>query len=468
MGSKTAVLWFRQDLRLTDNPALIHALKAGYSIIPVFVLDDKNAGPWAHGGASRWWLHHSLLALNNTLEGRMLFRRGDARDIIPEIARETSTQAVFWNRCYEPWRIARDKEVKDALNVECKSFNASLLWEPWTVTKNDGTPYKVFTPYYRKGCLKTEPPQAQPAPNDIHYAPHKAETGSLDDLDLLPEIKWYAQMEEFWTPGEAGAKERLADFIENGLSGYKTGRDLPAAENVSRLSPHLHFGEISPREVWHTARAYAATQSIPPADIDCFCSELGWREFSAYLLYHFPRITWDNLNTKFDDFPWREDADNENLRRWQKGQTGIPIVDAGMRQLWQTGWMHNRVRMIVASLLVKNMLIHWRRGAEWFWDCLVDADLASNSASWQWVAGCGADAAPYFRIFNPVTQGEKFDPAGEYIRRYVPELAGVPDKYIHQPWTAPSPPADYPTPIVDLKISRALALEAFKEIKNSG
>lgn len=467
MANSPALLWFRQDLRLHDNPALRHALADGYGVIPVYILDDENAKGWAMGGASRWWLHQSLSALNTDLGGRLVFRVGKADEILPRLVQETGAQAVFWNRCYEPWRIARDKTIKAALKDEglsVETFNAAQLWEPWTVLKDDGTPYKVFTPYYRKGCLKTEPPAPAPRPDTISYADHGADCRHLDDLKLMPRIKWYKEMAAFWQPGEAGAQDRLSAFIEEGLRGYKDGRDRPDQAHVSRLSPHLHFGEISPRAVWHTVREAAAVEAIPERDIDCFCSELGWREFSTYLLYHMPKITWDNLQPKFDVFPWDE-SESEELARWQRGLTGIPIVDAGMRQLWQTGWMHNRVRMVVASLLVKNLLIHWRKGEEWFWDTLVDADLGSNAASWQWVAGSGADATPYFRIFNPVTQGEKFDPHGDYVRAFVPELRDVPDKYIHKPWEAPQPPADYPSLIVDLKGSRARALKALESTK---
>lgn len=460
--AKTALLWFRQDLRLADNPALNYAVENGYTIIPIFILDDENAGMWKRGGASRWWLHQSLEALNVSLGGRMVFRAGDATQIIPAIIKETKAEAVFWNRCYEPWRTRRDKQIKETLDIEAQSFNASMLWEPWTVLKDDGTPYKVFTPYYRRGCLKTEPPEPAPAPKKIAYADFK-NTGALSDLALTPSIHWHEEMAEVWQPGEAGALARLETFLEDGLKGYKEDRNRPDFENVSRLSPHLHFGEISPRLVWHRSKIAGVAQHLEN-DLDCFHSELGWREFSTYLLYHFPGLPWDNLNKKFDGFDWA-DHDSEELQRWQRGQTGIPIVDAGMRQLWRTGWMHNRVRMIVASLLVKNMLIHWHQGATWFWDTLVDADLANNSASWQWVAGCGADAAPYFRIFNPVTQGQKFDPNGDYIRRFVPELAEMDTKYIHAPWESPNPPAAYPAPIVDLKTSRERALEALAKTK---
>lgn len=469
MTSKTCILWFRQDLRLQDNPALKAAVDAGYSIVPVYILDDENADAWKLGGASRWWLHNSLNSLNENLDGNFVFRSGKADDVLPALVKEIGADAVYWNRCYEPWRIDRDKGIKSALKddgTEVETFNGSLLWEPWQVLKQDETPYKVFTPYYRKGCLKTTPREPMGTPKDISFATHNVSKGSLDDLNLMPDIEWYKDMDDFWDVSEKGAHDRLNTFLEDGLQTYKENRNRPDFENVSRLSPYLHHGEISPHQVWHIARAYAHTNSIPESDIDCFCSELGWREFSYYLLYHFPKITWENFQEKYNAFPWIAQESND-LERWRRGQTGIPIVDAGMRQLWQTGWMHNRVRMVVASLLVKNMLVHWHRGEEWFWDTLVDADLASNSASWQWVAGSGADAAPYFRIFNPVTQGEKFDPNGDYIRKYVPELESFDTRYIHKPWQSPNPPANYPAPIVDLKESRERALEALQSTKQS-
>lgn len=471
---KTAIIWFRQDLRLHDNPALMHAITNGYAIIPVYILDDENAAEWKMGGASRWWLHQSLLCLSESLDGRMLFFKGKAEDILPALIKDSGVEAIFWNRCYEPWRIHRDKNIKSALKengIEVQTFNASLLWEPWDIKKNDGTPYKVFTPYYRKGCLQGKEPDAPLAkPDTIHFTDYSGEN-DLSALGLMPDIHWYESMADFWRPGEAGAQERFATFLEDGIKGYKEGRNFPDQENVSYLSPHLHFGEISPRMIWHEAQARGMQAGLE-SDMDCFCSELGWREFSHSLLYHNPEMPEKPLQSKFAGFPW--DRNDNALKAWQTGQTGIPIIDAGMRQLWQTGWMHNRVRMIVASFLVKNLRIHWREGENWFWDTLVDADLANNAASWQWVAGCGADAAPYFRIFNPVTQGEKFDSAGEYVRRFVPELSEMPDKYLHKPWEAPpfilaqagvTLGKTYPFPITDLKQSREEALEAFKTLR---
>ena len=463
--------WFRQDLRLNDNPAL-HTAAARGKILPVYILDDVNAGTDAMGGANRWWLHHSLQSLNQSLDGKLAFYKGDARKILLEIVEKHNATAVYWNRCYEPWRIARDKGIKESLQnsgIEAHSFNGSLLWEPWEIRKNDGTPYKVFTPFYRNGCLNAVPPR-NPLPKPEHLQLINNPTAlNLESLALRPKIRWDKQLEPHWKVGENAAHDQLYAFLNGGIENYKQGRNFPAKSNVSRLSPYLHFGEISPHQAWYTARALG-----DDTNIDSFCSELGWREFSYRLLYQFPELPRKNLQSKFNAFPWRDD--DAALKRWQRGQTGYPIVDAGMRELWKTGYMHNRVRMIVASFLVKNLLLDWRHGERWFWDCLVDADLANNSASWHWVAGCGADAAPYFRIFNPVTQGQKFDPDGTYTRQFLPELKHLPDKYLFSPWAAPESVLQkagiligktYPAPMVDIKNSRALALEAFSSLRTS-
>ncbi|MCR9137553.1 MAG: DNA photolyase family protein [Alphaproteobacteria bacterium] len=473
MSDPVAIMWFRQDLRLADNPALSRAARNG-SVLPIYILDDENAASQAMGAASRWWLHHALDKLNSDLHGALRFYRGRADDILPRLIDTHGASLVCWNRCYEPWRIARDKDIKTALvndGVVVDSDNGSLLWEPWEVLKKDGTPYRVFTPFYRRGCLGAAPPRKPlPAPQSMKLVDARdAMAVPLDDLELLPEIRWDRPLEPHWTIGEDGARRQLDAFLSDGLSNYKEGRNFPARENVSRLSPHLHWGAISPHQVWH-----AAATMEPSADLDHFRSELGWREFSHALLYHFPDLPTANLQSSFDRFAWRSDPDR--LRCWQRGQTGVPIVDAGMRELWQTGYMHNRVRMIVGSFLVKNLLLHWRDGARWFWDCLVDADLANNSASWQWIAGCGADAAPFFRIFNPVLQGKKFDPDGRYTRRFVPELANMPDAHLFSPWGAPEDVREtagvqlgttYPRPIVDLRRSREDALSAYRQINQS-
>lgn len=470
MSEPINILWLRQDLRIQDNPALNAALADGKTM-PIYILDSVNSDEYDMGGASRCWLHHSLQSLNESLNGKLKIFKGDPKTIIEVITAHHSIKGIYYNRCYEPWRIKRDTEIKQYFTdsgVGVNSFNGSLLWEPWEVLKSDQTPYRVFTPFYRKGCLNATPPRQTLADPELSNLTTLAvDDIALDELKLLPTRGWGRNMMVSWQPGEAGAHDRLHRFVNDGLKQYKKGRDFPALESVSRLSPYLHFGELSPNQAWHAARSMGDSDNI-----EHFCSELAWREFSYSLLYFNPELPKENLQTKFDSFPWLENE--EHLKAWQRGQTGIPIVDAGMRELWQTGYMHNRVRMIVGSFLIKNLLLHWHHGERWFWDCLVDADLANNSAGWQWVAGCGADAAPYFRIFNPVTQGQKFDPHGEYTKRYVPELIDMPDKYLFNPWEAPRDVlvaanvrlgTNYPKPIIDLKASRERALEAFQTLK---
>lgn len=466
---KRAIHWFRQDLRLSDNPALTKATTHG-SILPIYILDEENAGEYTMGGASRWWLHHSLKSLNASLGDTLSVYKGHPNDILNDLITRFNVEAVYWNRCYEPWRINRDTNIKERLKtakIAVHTYNGSLLWEPWNIKKKDKTPYKVFTPFYRKGCLKADiPREPLPKPEDANYVLDQAHIG-IDQLGLLPKINWGSQLGLHWEIGEAGACKRFKTFMDEGRYYYKEGRNLPAKAYVSRLSPYLHLGEISPNQLLHAVRHLGNDKHI-----DHFCSELGWREFAYSQLYYNPELPRKNLQSKFDNFPWVKNVDY--LRAWQKGQTGVPMVDAGMRELWQTGYMHNRVRMIVASFLVKNLRLHWHHGERWFWDTLVDADLANNSASWQWVAGCGADAAPYFRIFNPVKQGQKFDPDGSYIRKYIPKIAALPDKYLFSPWEAPEfileragikLGSTYPKPIVDLKQSREAALEAFQSLK---
>lgn len=481
---RTNLVWLRQDLRLRDNPALYDACNNG-AVIPVYILDDTNSGDWAMGGASRWWLHHSLQALSASLGDRLLVLKGDPLTLIPRLVKTLKVDDVYWNRCYEPWRINRDSLLKKQLNdngTVVYSSNGSLLWEPWRILKDDQTPYRVFTPFYRRGCLKAEPPaQPLPAPRQLKQAVVDATThgdwlsgrsgqAGIDQLGLLPTIPWDRTMTATWQIGESAAWQRLQQFLDTGLDGYKDGRNFPARPKVSRLSPYLHFGEISPRQVWHEAQSAGAAGGLEN-DLDTFLSEIGWREFSYSLLYHNPELPRKAIQKRFNDFPWQ--TNTERLRAWQQGRTGMPLVDAGMRELWQTGYMHNRVRMVVGSYLVKNLLLHWHEGEDWFWDCLVDADLPNNSASWQWIAGCGADAAPYFRVFNPVLQSRKFDKDGDYLRQYLPELASLPDKHIHAPFEAPadvlrsagvSLGENYPNPVVDLKASREAALAAFKSL----
>ncbi|HKJ53689.1 MAG TPA: deoxyribodipyrimidine photo-lyase [Gammaproteobacteria bacterium] len=468
-----SLVWFRRDLRISDNPALRAAAAAG-PILPVYILDDLSPGAWSMGAASRAWLHRSLQSLDRSLNGGLRYFTGDAAEVIAALVAALSIRAVYWNRCYEPWCSRRDTQIKAALaaaGIEVESFNASLLWEPWQVRKPDGDPYRVFTPFYRKGCLSREAPREPLAPPDELPISGITTAGNrpLDGLELLPRENWHCELTERWQIGEPAAQLRLEEFCETTLANYRDGRDYPALEATSRLSPNLCFGEISPHQAWH--RAEQAAMHEDGDGPGHFQRELAWREFSYHLLYHFPELPEKNFNRRFDAFDWRDNP--EGLEAWKRGLTGFPIVDAGMRELWQTGYMHNRVRMIVASFLIKNLGIHWRAGEDWFWDCLVDADLANNSASWQWVAGSGADAAPYFRIFNPLLQSEKFDPAGEYLARYCPELAGLPPKLRHRPWDASAAElrragielgADYPRPILDLKTTRERALRSFKAL----
>ena len=477
----TAILWFRRDLRVSDNPALEAAVATGRPVLPVYILDDDDAGDWRPGGASRWWLHGSLAALGSALErhsNELVLRRGSAATVLAALVEETDASHVFWNRRYEPWAKARDEEIKSMLKasgVDAQSFNGSLLREPWEVQTKAGAPYKVFTPYWRALRALGEPPAPSPAPEDILAPAQRPESDGLDSWELRPTTPdWAAGLRETWQPGEDSAQTRIAAFAEDIVFSYREARDLPGVAGTSRLSPHLHFGEISPRQIWQSVVSSALThfRDPMPKGVETYLSEIAWREFSYHLLFHFPKLPHEPLRPQFAGFDWEDDP--EGLGRWQRGETGYPIVDAGMRELWTTGWMHNRVRMIVASFLIKDLLIHWREGAAWFWDTLVDADLASNSASWQWVAGSGTDAAPYFRVFNPTLQGAKFDPEGDYVRRWVPEIASLPNKLIHAPWTA-SPleladagltlGADYPMPVVDHGFARTRALERLKRLK---
>jgi deoxyribodipyrimidine photo-lyase len=474
------VVWFRQDLRLQDNPALSAALQRGRPVLPVFILDEVGEGEWPAGGAARWWLHHSLAALDASLRARgsrLVLARGESGAVLRELIRESGADAVYWNRRYEPAVMARDRELKAALaaeGVEAKSFNAALLFEPHTVRNKTGGPFQVFTPFWRHcQTLAVELPVKLPAGN-LPGGEFLPRGKNLAELGLLPAMRWDAGLAAAWTPGEAAAMKRLRKFLAQSVEAYAARRDRPELDGTSALSPHLHFGEIGPRQIWAAVRALSKDSGVFPASrgAQVFLSEVGWREFAHHLLYHFPRTPAAPLREEFVRFPWRKDAGH--LRAWQRGRTGYPIVDAGMRQLWQTGWMHNRVRMIVASFLVKHLRLSWQEGAAWFWDTLVDADLANNTLGWQWTAGCGADAAPYFRIFNPMLQGVKFDPEGAYVRRWLPELARVPADYIHRPWEAPGDVLaragvmlgrDYPQPIVDHGEARAAALAALQEIK---
>jgi len=481
---KSTLLWFRQDLRLQDNPALRAAVERGGAIVPVFVLDDAAEGRWAPGGASRWWLHHSLASLDGALRERglrLILARGDTDSALRALIDETGADAVYWNRRYEPAAIARDSRLKagfTAAGIEAKSFNASLLHEPQTIANKQGKPFQVFTPYWRH-CLSL--PVAAPVKAGVSAPPAPArwpKSLELDALGLLPRIPWAAGLRDTWTPGEAGAAKRLRTFVASAMEAYSDRRNLPGVTGTSMLSPHLHFGEIGPRQI-HAAVAAVGRESgvFPPSKgAAVFLSEVGWREFAHHLLYHFPHTPEQPLREDFARFPWADDPHGHKLHAWQRGRTGYPIVDAGMRELWHTGWMHNRVRMIAGSFLVKHLRLPWQQGAAWFWDTLVDADLAANTLGWQWTAGCGADAAPYFRVFAPVLQGRKFDADGAYVRRWVPELARLPVEFLHAPWEAPDDVRrradvrlgeNYPPPIVDHAVARSEALAAFKALRGA-
>lgn len=470
MSNDINILWFRKDLRLMDNPALVEA-NLNAEIIPIFILDDTNPEENKMGAASRVWLYHSLKSLNISLQKKINFYSGDPVKIISELINNYNINGVYWNRCYEPWEIRRDKKIKDLLKikkVKAKSFNGSLIREPWEVLKEDQTPYKVFTALYKKAYLNSDiKVEVINEPTKINYSTKIFSSNTLDTLKLLPNLSWADNIIKYWQVGEKNAHLKMTEFFKKGIDDYKEGRNFPFKKNVSRLSPHIHFGEISPKQLWVKAKSIGSNKNT-----EHFVSEICWREFSYYLLYHFPNLPKDNLQKKFNNFPWKEN--NYYFDSWKKGKTGYPIIDAGMRELYETGYMHNRVRMIVASFLVKNLLIHWHKGERWFWDCLFDADLANNSASWQWVAGSGADAAPYFRIFNPVTQGIKFDVDGQYTKQYVPELKDMPNKYLFSPWEAPDDVlnkanvvlgGNYPKPIIDIKESREKALYSFSLIK---
>ena len=469
----TTIVWFRRDLRLNDNPAWNHAIREGGSIIPVYIHCPKEERPWQRGGASNWWLHHALNDLDQQLEkhGLKLIIR-DAKSTgqaLETIIRETGSDAVYWNRCYEPIMVKRDKKLKQTLedaDIETHSFNGSRLLDPLKITNKSGKPFQVFTPFW-KHCREID--VAAPQTDSLEKSePADISGDDLDSLDLLPDIPWHKGMEEFWTPKRAGAMELLEKAAAKSKT-YETQRDIPEEDGTSRLSPYLHFGQISPREFFHHIRSHAPDKE--KADLGIL-RQLYWREFSAHLLFHFPHSQDHALKPEYEQFPWK--FDESLLRAWQKGKTGFPIVDAGMRQLWHTGWMHNRVRMIAGSLLVKHLLQPWQEGARWFWDTLVDADLPNNSMGWQWVGGSGADASPYFRIFNPIIQGQKFDPKGAYVRKWCPELAELPDEHIHTPWEAEPLELkaagielgkDYPAPIISHKEGRQRALDAYAEFK---
>ena len=464
-----AIVWFRQDLRVADQAALRAASAGGRPVLPVYVLDDESAGPWAMGGASRWWLHHSLLSLRSALEDRgapLVLRRGKAADVLPGLMAEVGATEIHAGRMHEPWGRAVKGELERSLPPGAlRLHRTATLFDLDAVRTKTGGSYGIYTPFARSLRARGEPPPPEPAPERLAAIDPPA-SDRLDDWRLLPTVPdWAGGMREAWRPGTEAAQARLATFIERAVHGYDVGRNLPGQDGTSMLSPHLHWGEISPGQVWHAARAGDEHSK----GLDTYLNEILWREFSAYLLWHNPHLPEQPLRPRFAKLPTRDKP--AELHAWEHGRTGVPIVDAGMRQLWRLGWMHNRVRMIAASFLVKHLLLPWQAGEAWFWDTLVDADLASNAASWQWIAGCGIDSQPFFRVFNPVSQGQKFDPDGGYVRRWVPELAGMPDRWLHAPWTAPDAVLekagvrlgqDYPSPVVDLSAGRQRALEAYR------
>lgn len=468
------LLWFRQDLRLQDNSALRAAMEAHRPLLAVYILDDEGEGVWVPGAASRWWLHHALADLDAQLKkagGTLILRKGESLKVLRQLVEQTGAKGVYWNRRYEPHIVERDKEIKAALrsgDLEIKSFNSALLHEPHQIKKKDGTPFKVFTPYW-KHCLKK--PKEDPVKIDlkkVEFTFSGIRSDRLDDWNLLPDLDWDSGFYDAWEPTSAGGRQLLSKCVSDKLSVYHTSRDILDKDATSKLSPYLHFGQIGPRQIW---AAMTDSQAVGKGR---FLAEIGWREFSFHLLYHYPQTPLKPLRPEFQDFPWEKDA--QLLEVWQKGQTGFPVVDAGMRQLWQTGWMHNRARMITASFLVKHLLQPWRTGAHWYWDTLVDADLASNTQGWQWTAGCGADASPYFRVFNPILQGRKFDGEGDYVRRWVPELAKLPNRCIHTPWEADQSDLqaagvvlgeNYPHPVIGHTEGRNRALKAYEFFKAS-
>lgn len=467
-----AIVWFRNDLRLADNPALHAALDAGYAPIPVYIHAPDEEGDWVPGAAAEAWRHHSLAALDAALRkrgSRLRFFHSPTLQTLQSLAAACNAEAVFWNRRYEPAIEKRDTAIKAALKhqgLRAESHNGALLFEPWQIATKQGGPYKVFTPFWRAGNAALHLPMLHDAPATLPKVDDGPRGLSLDTLKLLPPLGWDAGFWAHWQPGECGARAALDVFADGALRDYRQERDRPDHIGTSRLSPHLHFGEIAP---WRIAAVLLSLRTPRLAEeIDGYLRQLGWREFAHHLLHHFPQTTEQNLNPRFADFPWAKVSPSMR-EAWHHGRTGVPIVDAGMRQLWQTGWMHNRVRMIVGSYLCKHMRYHWREGARWFWDTLVDADLANNTLGWQWIGGTGADAAPYFRIFNPVTQAEKFDPDGAYITRWLPELSKLPPALRFAPWTDPLTLAryapDYPRqPIVDLAAGRLAALDAYRRI----
>lgn len=472
---RIALVWLRRDLRLTDNPSLRYALDNADAVIPVYIHAPEEDGPWAPGAATLWWLHHSLTAHAEKLAkrgNRLIVRRGGSLTQLRELISQTGATLLVWSRLYDPVPMARDQAIERELadDIEIHTTNSSLLFEPGSVLNGEHKPYRVFTPYWRNAATTLDQVDTPwRAPKSLHAPSTWPQSLSITELDLLPTIDWASGFAADWEPGEAGALRQLKTF-QTDIAAYGVARDRPDQDGTSRMSPHLHFGEIGPRQIVAQLRGEDHRSS---AASDVYLRQIGWREFAHQLLFHFPETTDKPLDARFERMTWSRSR--VPLLAWQRGRTGYPLIDAGMRQLWQTGWMHNRVRMIVASFLIKNLQHHWLEGARWFWDTLVDADLANNTMGWQWTAGCGADAAPYYRIFNPMLQSERYDPQHRYIRKWVPELAQLPDKWIHEPWTASNEVLaaagvilgkNYPRPIIDFKVSRDAALAGYQRIRN--
>jgi len=464
-----AIVWFRRDLRLADNPALDQARKRYRRVLPVYIHDPDADGDWAPGAAARWWLHHALVDLDARLRERgaaLYCQAGAAGEVLAGLVERTGAAAVYWNRLYEPARVERDAAIKKSLKsagVEARSLRGSVLFEPWELLREDDAPYKVFTPFFKRMQRTWRTAATVPEPRQLTIPDNLPEGRSVDSLALEPRHSWTESLARHWEIGELAARRRLKGFIDQAVGDYPDRRNRPDSVGTSRLSPYLHWGQISPRQA---VEALTPSGELPLGKgALSFVRELAWREFSIALLYHWPNLDQTPMQPKFHNFPWRKPAEYaEDLIAWQRGATGVPLVDAGMRELWATGWMHNRVRMVVASFLTKNLLIPWQEGANWFWDTLVDADLANNTQGWQWTAGCGADAAPYFRVFNPELQAEKFDPQARYIRHWCPELEGLSVRELSRLDRDQRERRGYPPPLVDLKASRKRALEAFQAI----
>lgn len=476
---RPVIVWFRNDLRTGDNPALAKAVATGKPIIPLYVLEDGSEGLRPLGSASKYWLHGSLLSLQTSLcalGSELTLKHGSARQAIKAVISETGADQIVWNRRYDGPEIALDTAIKSELveaGVDVASFNGNLLTEPWERQTKSGTPYRVFTPFWKSIAAGLPPRLPLAAPETLMSFPDHSGSCALEALNLLPTVNWANGFSEIASPGEDNAITALSVFLEAGHADYGAARDIPSLFATSRLSAHLRFGEITPIQIWHAVKMAEGAGTMNQSSTQKFLSEIAWREFSYHLLFHNPNLATENYNPAFDNFPWQ--FDQEAIEAWKAGRTGYPIVDAGMRQLWRTGWMHNRVRMVTASFLIKHLQIDWRHGEKWFWDTLTDADCANNPAGWQWVAGSGADASPYFRIFNPILQGEKFDPDGDYVRHWVPELAKIENKWLHKPWQAPSAVRElagitlgetYPAPIVNHAEARQSALAAFKSMRS--